>query len=209
MHNSSEARTDSVSIIKLLFNGLEIICGVLSPMTALGFLIFLMIGIDYFGQHAEFLTAIEKHGIDSAGVVAAYDPGDSSFLVIFDQSENGLENVFLYTRYYSPATLNQLKEGDRVRVRYTIPEYGYHAVLLDHYNEVKNYSGYFKSLVWPLLFCLFTLVIAPAVLYTGLELTPDPESKAGEGIPSPLMIAAETPTSHSEKTHRSGKGKPA
>jgi hypothetical protein len=143
---------------------------VISPIAVMIFLILLMIGIDYFGQHAQLLLALEKDGINSAGTIAAYDAGDDTFLVVFDQVENDQQNVFLYTKYYSNDTIRLLENDRRVKVRYLLPESGFsEAILLDAYDEVKNYTGHLKNLFWPMLVCVVSLIVQPEILYLGLD----------------------------------------
>jgi hypothetical protein len=152
-------------------------CLLLSPLALLVLVVLGIFALDYWGSHRAMLRALDDYGYETLGYISAYDgPGDDSLIVKFDMAENGQDYAFLYTRYYSPATLEKLHNGRWVRVRYTTPEHGGHAALADWYGEVRQYPGVLQGLEWVLGLCLLVLVVRPDILFLGLG---EPHSQPG------------------------------
>ncbi len=152
-----------------------------SPLAVLGFIIFSIMALDEFGQHVRFLRGIDGHGLESVGTWNPVSSSGKYAYVAFDKEENGQTGVLVEAKYYSEETLSSLVKGQRVRVRYALPpEYEFKAVLVDEYQQVKDYAGYFTDLLWPFLFCWATVVIHPEWLYLGfkMDLSPPWEKKA-------------------------------
>jgi hypothetical protein len=161
---------------------LDTACLYLSPLALLAIIFCGVIALDYTSQHFSFLKLLATQSAETTGTVGAYQAGqDSSFVVTFDSPENGKEYAILYTRYYSPQTLQGLENGQRVRVRYTL-DYESRGILAKAYHEVIRYSGFMQGLEWVLGACLLVLIWRPEILFVGL--------RGGNGVANPAFIKA-------------------
>jgi hypothetical protein len=140
-----------------------------SPIALLMVLFLGIIAFDHGGQHLAFLRALADDGVEGSGVVGAYQPGDDAFVVQLDNPEEGWDYVFLYTKYYSAATLAGLEDGQRVSVRYPAHAYDPHGVLAEGYDEVKRYGGFLQGVEWFLGAGLLVLLVRPEILFLGLN----------------------------------------
>lgn len=155
-------------LLKQVLRTVDVFVLALSPMAILGFVIATIIMLDGFGTHVNFVRALQQDGQLGSGTLYYDGPADTTAVVELDEPDG--EMLILYTRYYSPATLNSLAEGQTVRVRYTAPpEHEYKAVLEDHFDEVRAYWGYLKEVIWVLAVCWFMLVLHPELLYLGFS----------------------------------------
>lgn len=160
------ASSNSKNLLQNLLHGIDIFALALSPVAIIGFVFLTIIVLDGFGTHVNFVRTLEENGVVAEGTWY-YDGGDDPTAVVELTSQPG-EYLVLYVKYYSASTLSSLKEGDMVRVRYTKPpEHEYHAVLEDHFAEVRGYWGYLKEMLWFYAFCWLMAVLHPDLLYLG------------------------------------------
>lgn len=163
--------------LRALAGGLDVICLILSPFAILFFIVLMIIALDGFGEHVQFLSAIDHQGVEAVGRWTGYDPGDTLVAVELTPVHGTSEWAVVYTKYYSKETLAGLKYDQTVRVRYTTdPKLSGKAVLLDAYDQVKGYHGYITSVIWPLVICWLVVVIHPEFLFFAL---PDNAQKQG------------------------------
>jgi hypothetical protein len=154
--------------IRSLWEFLDVLCFFLSPLAIIGFITFSIIILDGFGQHVQFLRALEQNGVEASG--AWYPPSEwgGYAYIAFAAEQNGQTGVVVSTKYYTRETLAALKKGQVVRVRYTHPPaYETKGVLLDAYGQVKGYTGYLAEILWPLLVSWAVVAVHPEFLYLG------------------------------------------
>lgn len=165
---------------------------ILSPLALLAFLVFVIIVLDGFGQQVNFLQEIERYGVDTMGIWHGLSSDGKLASIELPQANSEVEWVVVYSKHYRLASLAALREGQLVRVRYTHPPQAeQRAVLLDYYDEVRAYHGYFSGQFWPLFVLWGLLVLRPEVLYLGLlsldEILPGPAGSASPAPPRRLV----------------------
>lgn len=154
--------------IRSLWGFLDVLCFFLSPLAIIGFIIFVIMILDGFGQHVQFLRALEQNGVETSGAwYPPSKPGGYAYIA-FETEQNGQTGVVVSTKYYTRETLAALKKGQAVRVRYTHPPaYETKGVLLDAYGQVQVYTGYLSEILWPLLVSWAIVAVHPEFLYLG------------------------------------------
>ncbi len=154
--------------IHSLWDFLDALCFFLSPLAIIGFIIFAIMILDGFGQHVQFLRALEQNGVEASGAWNPPSKRGGYAYIAFETEQNGQTGVVVSTKYYTRETLAALKKGQVVRVRYTHPPaYETKGVLLDAYGQVKGYTGYLSDILWPLLVCWAVVAVHPEFLYLG------------------------------------------
>ena len=170
-----------VSVLKWLLKWLDVYCFFLSPLAVIGFIIFSIITLNEFGKYVQFRQAIERDGVVSRGTWFGVDEDDIYGNVYFAEIENGYDFVFIPLKYYTPETLDRIRKGQVVEVRYVYPpEHEIMGVLVNEYAEFNSYTGYLTDNLWPLVLCWLIVIVRPEWLLLGLV---DPPEKGTRNQP--------------------------
>lgn len=171
-----------VSVLQWLWGWLDVYCFFLSPLAVIGFIIFVMITLNEFGQYVQFRQAIERDGVVSSGTWFGVDEDDVYGNVYFAEIENGYDFVFIPLKYYRPETLARIRKGQVVEVRYVYPpEHEIMGVLVSEYTEFSSYTGYLGDYLWPLGLCWLIVIVRPECLLLGLVDLPEKGTKKPAG----------------------------
>lgn len=167
-HSSQKSSID----LKSLREEIDFWCSFLSPLACFLFLLFTLATLDLLGAHAQLVSALHHGSLTTATWRGLSYDRDTGYLE-FDHSLEEDPPSYIYTQYYSPATLAALQEGQSVRIRYTTDyRVGSESVLADAFDEVRVYTGWLAPYFWPLLISALVAIVRAEYLFAGLPTGP-------------------------------------